>query len=89
MKEPSVITNIREIFLKDWDPLDVGDNPNLIDEYDAYIPRILKALRNKASESEVAEVLHNIEVDEFGIDPNSEFKLDVAKRLITSWRQGN
>jgi hypothetical protein len=29
---------IRAILLGLWDPLSIGDNPHLSDEYDAYIP---------------------------------------------------
>ena len=40
----SLIQSIRAILLNDWDPLIVGDNPHLSDEYDDYIPAIVKLL---------------------------------------------
>ncbi len=39
---------IRNILLTDWDPLNVGDSPKLMDEYDCYIPGILTLLSKGA-----------------------------------------
>ena len=37
MIKNEVITEIRTILIKDWDPLGIGANLNLGDEYDGYI----------------------------------------------------
>ncbi len=51
---------IRAILLRDWDPLNVGDNPHLEDEYDAYIPELLREATNK-DENSIKEKLIDIE----------------------------
>jgi hypothetical protein len=37
----NLASRIRTILLRDWDPLIVGDKPNLSDEYDDLIPSSL------------------------------------------------
>ena len=39
-----VITEIRAVLIKDWDPLGIGTNLNLGDEYDGYIGSIIHIL---------------------------------------------
>jgi hypothetical protein len=34
-------SRVRKIMLRDWHPIIIGDNPNLSDEYDHYIPGIV------------------------------------------------
>lgn len=48
---------IREVLLQYWDPLNIGDNPNLADEYDALIPQILQSLRAGSTEDALMLVL--------------------------------
>ena len=51
------------ILMNEWDPLDVGDNPHLEDEYDAYIPRILKIVAEGTTVEAIADGLKNIEYE--------------------------
>jgi hypothetical protein len=52
---------IRAILLKDWDPLGIGDNPNLADEYDHYIPAILRLFDTHGTVEELERYLADIE----------------------------
>jgi hypothetical protein len=52
---------IRAILLKDWDPLGVGDNPHLSDEYDAYIAGILRLLDTHCTVDQLERYLLDIE----------------------------
>lgn len=65
------LTDVRMILLREWDPLDVGDNPNLANEYDNYLPELLKFLKDGRSSHEIADYLQGIE-DRLGITPPSE-----------------
>ena len=38
------IARVRRVLLDQWDPLNVGDNRKLSDEYDSYLGEIVKAL---------------------------------------------
>lgn len=64
-KRPSIVgieSKVREILLKEWDPIGVGENPNLKDEYDRYIPQILKVMQGaSATVDEIETVLADIE----------------------------
>ena len=51
----------RRILLADWDPLSIGDNPALADEYDDFIPEIVAALERDATTSELTELLLDME----------------------------
>jgi hypothetical protein len=56
-----IIAAIRQVLLRDWDPIGVQDEPNAQDEYDGYVGRIYRVLARGASELEVAEELAAIE----------------------------
>lgn len=57
---------IREILLKDWDPIGVGDNPKLSDEYDEYLGAIVQMIANGITFNALSEHLIGIE-NELGI----------------------
>ena len=62
-----MLRSVRAILLLDWDPLDIGDNPNLADEYDAYIPGILRLMRERAAADEISQYLEILEIKLQGI----------------------
>jgi len=53
---------VREILLKEWDPLIVGDNPHLMDEYDDLIPGILRLLDTHCTAEQLGQHLASIDV---------------------------
>jgi hypothetical protein len=63
--------DIKKTLLEEWDPLNVGDNPNLADEYDSYLPGLLKFLKAGRSSREIADYLQGIE-DRLGVTPPPE-----------------
>lgn len=64
----SKLTNkVRGILIESWDPLNVGSNPNLSDEYDHYIPRILGVINSSGcTEEELCRMLKKIEIEHLG-----------------------
>jgi hypothetical protein len=52
---------VRAILLRDWDPLSVGENPNLTDEYDAYIPGLLRLIDQGCACEQLERYLLDIE----------------------------
>ncbi len=76
-----IYNEIRSVLFKDWDPISVSYNPNLIDEYDSYIGRIYRLLFNKASADQIAEELSKIEREQIGFDTPKEKLLPVAAKL--------
>ena len=53
--------SVRQVLLSDWDPLEVGENPALIDEYDSYVPAILEALQGDSPREHLISELQRIE----------------------------
>ena len=74
---------IRAALLENWDPLCIGDNPNLHDEYDSFIPGILSLLSNPvASRSELADYLTTVEVERLGVSADEGRIAWVAEVLL-------
>jgi hypothetical protein len=74
------LRNLRAILLKEWDPLEVGDNPNLFDEYELYLPGILSFVNAGHTSNEIAEYLKGIE-ESLEITLPAERRMTVARLL--------
>ncbi|HTV34777.1 MAG TPA: hypothetical protein VME69_17070 [Methylocella sp.] len=61
MSHEERVQRVREILLMDWDPLIVGDNPHLTDEYDDLIPDILHLLDAQCTAKQLAQHLASID----------------------------
>jgi hypothetical protein len=55
------IRTLRMLLLKHWDPLDVGDNPNLSDEYDSYLWEIMKLISISPTHDKLCAKLELVE----------------------------
>jgi len=81
--EYDLVEQIRTILLRDWDPVGIGDNPNLKDEYDSYLPELVRILRiSPVSEDAVLAYLQKIEVDRMGLPEDPERIAISAKNLV-------
>lgn len=75
--------SIRQVLLQDWDPIDICCDPNVNDEYDAYIAPIYRILVGSRSEGALIECLRRIERDEISVGPaEPELLRPVAKKLL-------
>ena len=82
MKDRKLISDIRSVLINDWDPVGIGDNPNLSDEYDGYIGSIINILKQKLSIEVIITFLEKIETTEMGIDKvDVDHIHDVATKL--------
>ncbi|MGA7386269.1 MAG: hypothetical protein WBW81_16695 [Methylocella sp.] len=87
MSDDDRVQNIRSIFLKDWDPLGVGDNQNLADEYDAYIPGILRLLDNHCTANQLERYLLDIE-EKWELTPDAAASQAARKIFKTIQNRG-
>ena len=71
------INEIRTIFLKYWDPILVGDNELLIDEYDNYVNSMFGYLNI----DDIVDLLILFE-NEMGVETDLYTKRNVASKLI-------
>lgn len=75
---------VRAILLEEWDP--VGFGPLLpADEYDAYIPGILRLLENHCTAEQLEAHLIKIEKEYFGAVRTDGKARNAAKKLLSSW----
>jgi len=81
----SRIQSIRAILLNDWDPLIVGDNPHLSNEYDDFIAVIVQLLESHCTAEQMERHLTWIEKHDPGLPRLSGGIAKAAKNLITCW----
>ena len=82
MKDSKLISAIRSVLINDWDPVGIGDNPNLSDEYDSYIGSIINILKQRLPVETIVAFLEKVETTEMGIDNVDITHLhDVATKL--------
>jgi hypothetical protein len=73
--------SIRQVLIREWDPIHIHHIPEAHDEYDAYIGGLYRLLADGASEWAVAAHLASIERDSMGFSTSTEALLPVARRL--------
>ncbi|MCC6453015.1 MAG: hypothetical protein IT171_08985 [Acidobacteria bacterium] len=79
-----IFESIRQVLVEDWDPLDIGDEEGLDDEYDAYVTPVYRILVGSRSENDLIEQLGRIEADEIGVTPaDVESLRPVAHKLLS------
>ena len=75
--------SIRQVLFRDWDPIGVNDNPQLVDEYDSYIAPVYRILSGSRSEDDLIECLYRTEHDQIGTGCESLEQLrPVARKLL-------
>jgi hypothetical protein len=72
---------IREVLLRDWDPIGVGKEPDLNDEYDAYIGGVYRLLASGAGPRAVAEHIAQIETEQMGFGTSPDKLVPLAEKL--------
>jgi hypothetical protein len=72
---------IRQLLLREWDPIGVSGMEGPEDEYDSYLGGVYRLLASGASEHQIIEYLYEIETARMGLDGNRERLKDVAGRL--------
>lgn len=72
---------IRRVFLEEWDPIGISDEPNAQDEYDLSLDAMYDLLLRNASEAEIVDYLHEIETDRMGMMSDKKRLSAIAKVL--------
>lgn len=75
-------TTIREILIREWDPIAIFDVPEAQDEYDSYIPHIYSQLIHHKSKQEIFNYLWEIETDHISLYGNRQRAERVVKLLM-------
>ena len=76
------VNEIRTIFLKYWDPILIGDNEFLINEYDNYVKSMFDYLKgDDVNIDGIVDLLILFE-NEMGVETDIYTKRNVASKLI-------
>lgn len=74
---------VREILLREWDPLGVGENPHCFKEYDSYALTVCRHLIEGADKFKLAAYLGQVCAVGMGLShTDSERDERVARRLL-------
>jgi hypothetical protein len=73
---------LRDLVMREWDPIGVSDAPEARDEYDGYLGRIAERLRREAPAEEIAELLGSFRTADMGLRSDSPADRRVAEILI-------
>jgi hypothetical protein len=73
---------VREILLREWDPIGVENAPLAQDEYDSYIPVICRMIIEKRGISELADHLSELTTVNMGLTTNDDACKKVAESLV-------
>ena len=63
---------IRQVLLRDWDPIGVREIPEAQDEYDSYVGGVYRLLASHAQDDELVEHLYRIERETMGLGPRDK-----------------
>jgi hypothetical protein len=73
--------SIREVLIREWDPIHIQDVPEAQDEYDAYVGGVYQLLVSGASEFAIATHLAAVERESMGFSTSAEALVPVGRRL--------
>jgi hypothetical protein len=78
---------IARILFDSWDPIQVGGNQNLADEYDQYVPAVARLLNSEPFDfAKLHAHLRALEND-FGCLIHTDQELnDICTELVAAWR---
>ena len=71
---------VREILMREWDPIGVADSPGAYDEYDAYVGKVYVMLMDERASGEAIEAyLYAIATGHIGLSPSDYQKQQARK----------
>lgn len=79
----SLQSKIKDVLLKEWDPIGVQGIPEAQDEYDAYVASIYKLLISKKTENEIFDYLWWLETEHMGLIGDQQRTRLIVRRLIS------
>jgi hypothetical protein len=85
MAKDHAFMDVRSILMRDWDPIMMSVYlPD--DEYDQYIPGVIRLLESNCGHEQLANYLLNVEKNWIEMEPQPERAVLAAKNLITAWK---
>jgi hypothetical protein len=72
---------IRQVLVKEWDPIGIKDEPRAQDEYDSYIGGVFNLLAKHGSDKEIEDYLWKIIEDRIHVHPQMGATQNAVKAL--------
>jgi hypothetical protein len=73
---------IREVLMREWDPIGVADVPEAADEYDSYVSQIHGLLIRREPLDKLVDFLWWVETEHMGLAGDRRKTEQVAERLL-------
>jgi hypothetical protein len=73
---------VRLALLNEWDPIGIKEFFKAADEYDAYVPDVVRLLMAHKSEKEIFNYLWQLETEHMGLEGDRTATLRFASRLM-------
>ena len=73
---------IKEVLLKEWDPIGVQAIPEAQDEYDGYVPTLYSMLIARKPIHTVLEYLLWLETEHMGLSADRQRTQSIAEKLV-------
>ena len=80
--------SVRQVLLKEWDPIGINDVPEAQDEYDSYVSKICGMLRGGCDTADIYRHLRWIESEHMGLDGDEIHTRKIAERLASLRERG-
>jgi len=74
--------SIKEILLRDWDPIGIYNIDEDEDEYDAYVSEVYQMLIHRKPAHELFDFLWWVESEHMGLTGNRQKTLAIASKLM-------
>lgn len=75
---------VREILLREWDPIGVAQNPDCSNEYDRYVRTVCRYLDEGIDEFKLTAYLSQVQTVEMGLSSIDEVRNKAIARLLLS-----
>lgn len=72
---------VHQILWRDWDPIGIRNCGGPDDEYDSYVPSIVKSLQDQNDKLTIAKLLHQHAAQNMGLNSQIEDHLETAQKL--------
>ncbi|MEC5404066.1 hypothetical protein VOM14_00595 [Paraburkholderia sp. MPAMCS5] len=73
---------VKEVLLREWDPIGIGAEDAAKDEYDAYVTKVCALIAQRQSVEDVTKYLLWAETEQMGLQADVERARRVAGRLV-------
>jgi hypothetical protein len=80
-------SGLRRLLMDEWDPIGVRDFPAAADEYDVYVGRVGRMLREKATAAELVRYLTDVRTQHMGLSSQEGRETEVVEAVTAWYRQ--